>query len=87
MISIGVISDSRFLLFCNSVIEEFAIWGIAIATNGQFIASTSGDNTVKLWSRDGQELRTLKVHQAKVGNVALTVLITKLSPLTKKIKL
>ena len=49
-----------------------AVWGVAFSPDGQTIASTSWDNTVKLWSRDGRELKTLTGHSKEVWGVAFS---------------
>lgn len=40
--------------------------------DGELIASSAGDNTVKLWKRDGTELRTLNGHSGTVWGVAFS---------------
>lgn len=39
-----------------------SVWSISVSPNGRFIASGGIDGTIKLWSIEGQELRTLKAH-------------------------
>ena len=57
----------------NSLLSHrSAVWGIAFSPDGQTIASTDGDNTVKLWSRDGKELVTLKGHNKAVWGIAFS---------------
>ena len=52
--------------------HQAAVWGIAFSPDGQIIASTSWDNTIKLWSRDGKELKTLTGHNKEVWSVAFS---------------
>ncbi|MBT9310677.1 hypothetical protein IXB28_00530, partial [Leptothoe kymatousa TAU-MAC 1615] len=40
--------------------------------DGETLASASSDNTVKLWSKDGEELNTLKGHSSWVWSVAFS---------------
>jgi WD40 repeat protein len=46
-----------------------SVYSVKFSPDGQTIASASGDNTVKLWSRDGQELIALKGHSNPVYDV------------------
>ena len=48
------------------------VWGVAFSPGGEMIATASGDNTVKLWSREGQELQTLTGHSLTVWSVAFS---------------
>lgn len=45
------------------------ITSVRYSPNGQFLASSSWDNTVKLWTTDGKLLKTLKGHTGQVTNV------------------
>ncbi|MEG4581915.1 AAA-like domain-containing protein [Microcoleus sp. MON1_C5] len=45
---------------------------VAIAPDGQTIASASKDKTIKLWSTDGKLLRTLTGHKDEVVSVAFS---------------
>jgi WD40 repeat protein len=42
---------------------------VSFSPDGQIIATASGDETVKLWSLDGQEIKTLKGHKGLVNSV------------------
>jgi WD40 repeat protein len=45
---------------------------VKFSPDGQTIASTSWDKTIKLWSRDGRLLRTLRGHQDAVWSVSFS---------------
>ena len=45
------------------------VWHVTISPDGQIIATAGEDDTVKLWTREGAELRTLEGHRAAVGRV------------------
>jgi WD40 repeat protein len=42
---------------------------VSFSPDGKIIATTSWDKTVKLWSKDGEELQTLSGHKDSVGSV------------------
>ena len=46
------------------------VMGVVFAPNGQAIATASKDKTIKLWSPQGQLLKTLVGHQGEVYSVA-----------------
>jgi WD40 repeat protein len=52
--------------------HQGAVKGVAFSHNGQFIATASGDKTVKLWSRQGKLLQTLVGHTSLVWEVAFS---------------
>lgn len=58
------VSEQNRLSRHNSVVA-----GVSFSPDGKTIASASWDNTVKLWSHEGRELRTLKGHTAGVSGV------------------
>lgn len=49
-----------------------AIKGLAFSADGQQLATASGDQTVKIWSRRGELLNTLKGHTSLVWSVAFS---------------
>jgi WD40 repeat protein len=49
-----------------------AIIGVAFSSDGSMIASTSDDQTIKLWSLDGQLLGTLEGHTDEVFGVSFS---------------
>ncbi|WP_083621944.1 AAA-like domain-containing protein [Planktothrix serta] len=50
--------------------HEDWIWSVSWSPDGQTLASGSGDNTIKLWSREGQLLHTLNGHEDSVWSVS-----------------
>lgn len=48
------------------------VMGVVFAPNGQVIATASKDKTIKLWSPQGQLLKTLTGHQGEVYSVAFS---------------
>lgn len=48
------------------------VWGLSFSPDGQTIASSSVDKTVKLWRRDGSLLATFKGHTNSVACVAFS---------------
>ncbi len=52
--------------------HQETVFEAAFSPDGQTIATASGDNTVKLWSQDGQELRTLESHDDFVSSVSFS---------------
>ncbi|NEP02955.1 MAG: CHAT domain-containing protein [Symploca sp. SIO2E9] len=52
--------------------HEDWIWGVAVSPDSKIIASTSSDNTIKLWNREGSLLNTLEGHSEKVWGVAFS---------------
>ena len=48
------------------------VWGLSFSPDGQTIASSSVDKTVKLWRRDGSLLSTFKGHTNSVACVAFS---------------
>ncbi|GAB1544596.1 hypothetical protein NUACC21_72720 [Scytonema sp. NUACC21] len=71
--TINSIQDEKTLVFGSrdNTAKENVVYGgfTSFSPDGQTIASASFDNTVKLWSIDGRELRTLNGHRDKVLNV------------------
>ncbi|MEG4963455.1 MULTISPECIES: WD40 domain-containing protein [unclassified Microcoleus] len=48
------------------------VWGLSFSPDGETIASSSVDKTVKLWRRDGSLLATFKGHTNSVSSVAFS---------------
>lgn len=48
------------------------VWGLSFSPDGQTIASSSVDKTVKLWRRDGSLLATFKGHTNSVASVTFS---------------
>ncbi|OUL27508.1 WD40 repeat domain-containing protein, partial [Nostoc sp. 106C] len=44
-----------------------SVWSVSFSPDGKTIASASDDNTIKLWSLDGKELKTFKGHSDSVS--------------------
>ena len=64
-------SNTYFLAY-NPVGHDKEVTSIAISSNGQLIASGSGDKTINIWNaRTGQLLRTLEGHDKRVNSVAI----------------
>ncbi|BAZ37670.1 WD-40 repeat-containing protein [Calothrix sp. NIES-4101] len=55
----------------NKILRGHTDWVkcVSFSPNGQLIASGSSDNTIKLWNREGEELKTLKGHQNEIWSV------------------
>jgi WD40 repeat protein len=52
--------------------HQEAVTSIAFSPNNNYLATASRDNTVKLWTRQGKEIRTLKGHQGAIYGVAFS---------------
>lgn len=52
--------------------HQEAVTSVAFSPNGNYLATASRDNTVKLWSKNGKELKTLKGHQGAIYGVAFS---------------
>ncbi|NEQ57698.1 MAG: hypothetical protein F6K53_09845 [Moorea sp. SIO4A1] len=49
-----------------------AVYDLVFSPDGEMIASASGDNTVKIWQRDGKLVNTLEGHGSQVKGVAFS---------------
>ncbi len=49
-----------------------AVWSVTFSSDGQIIASASGDSTIKLWKIDGTLLRTFNEHRGSVWSVVFS---------------
>ena len=47
--------------------HQAPIWSVAFSLDGRILATASGDKTVKLWNRDGEELVTLPPSRCRLG--------------------
>ncbi|MCX5963484.1 MAG: AAA-like domain-containing protein [Cyanobacteria bacterium] len=56
----------------NRVINNSPVYSASFSPDGKIIATANGDNTVKLWSREGALLKTLKGHTENVMSVAFS---------------
>jgi WD40 repeat protein len=45
---------------------------VSFSPDGKTLATASGDNTVKLWNLQGEELKTLKGHSNRVNSVSFS---------------
>ncbi len=52
--------------------NSYSVISVVFSPDGQMIAFGSGDNTVKLWSRDGKLINTLKGHGESVNSVVFS---------------
>ena len=52
--------------------HEAEVWQVAYSLDGNLIATSSADNTVKLWTKEGKELTTLKGHTAVVRSMTFS---------------
>ncbi|NER49562.1 MAG: hypothetical protein F6J92_23290, partial [Symploca sp. SIO1A3] len=49
-----------------------SVTSVSFSPDGKLIASGSEDNTVKLWSLDGQEIATFEGHEDKITSIAFS---------------
>ncbi|NEQ07148.1 MAG: WD40 repeat domain-containing protein, partial [Moorea sp. SIO4E2] len=74
--AVGSDHNINFLPFCLTPTilkgHDDVIWSVSFSPDSQMLVSGSEDETVKLWSRDGKEIRTLKGHQGKVFSVSFS---------------
>ncbi|NEO15626.1 MULTISPECIES: TIR domain-containing protein [unclassified Moorena] len=74
--AVGSDHNTNFLPFCLTPTilkgHDDVIWTVSFSPDSQMLVSGSEDETVKLWSRDGKEIRTLKGHKGKVFSVSFS---------------
>ncbi|PMB19415.1 hypothetical protein CEN45_19170 [Fischerella thermalis CCMEE 5198] len=56
----------------NNSSENNPVWGVGFSPNGEIIATANEDNTIKLFSREGILLQTLKGHKNRVRDVSFS---------------
>jgi len=56
----------------NRIVSNSSVYSASFSPDGKTIATANGDNTVKLWSREGALLKILKGHTENVMNVAFS---------------
>ncbi|GFE69914.1 AAA-like domain-containing protein [Chroococcus sp. FPU101] len=52
--------------------HQEAVTSVAFSPSGNYLATASRDNTVKLWTKNGKELKTLKGHQGAIYGAAFS---------------
>jgi WD40 repeat protein len=76
MLSVGMLQQAIYpQTIAENIKEKNRLEGhqnVAFSPDGQTIASWRDDNTIKLWSREGELLHTLKGHQDSVLSVAFS---------------
>ncbi len=52
--------------------HEMGVYGVSFSPDGQTIASASEDGTIKLWTLEGEEFKTLLGHSGPVNDVSFS---------------
>ncbi|NEQ35801.1 MAG: hypothetical protein F6K40_05685, partial [Okeania sp. SIO3I5] len=69
---VDVISEKLYRQLKPLEAHESSVYSVVFSPDSQMIATASGDNTVKLWNRQGQLLQTLTGHKSWVNGVAFS---------------
>ncbi|KAB8335546.1 hypothetical protein SD80_004360 [Scytonema tolypothrichoides VB-61278] len=49
-----------------------SVTSVSFSPNGQIVVSGTADGTIKLWSRDGREIKTFKAHDKKIISISFS---------------
>ncbi|MGK7877479.1 MAG: toll/interleukin-1 receptor domain-containing protein [Xenococcaceae cyanobacterium] len=56
----------------NRLSKHKPVYSVSFSPDGQTIATASDDGTVKLWTKNGQELKTFQAHDGRVWSVSFS---------------